>query len=255
MDALIETDLEGVNMKLLFVFIVLASIPGVIIITQGLQADRDYQKKERLKTTMDWVEEERRRIFEFRSVHPDSLPEETYIWTPREVYQVGEKIPLYIEEVAVRGEFSYNVFSVAWHAPSTLKIKRGNYLLSHNRGRGCGPFPDGPCSPEKSRSDYIPPIEEIDLSRLHGRLVFPVRDPGPLSMPDLVKCKIGECVVLRLIDLTATWKIKRAPDGRTLVQFVKWNSHKPGFDVLWLDIRGVYKIQWANSNIIEFEIR
>ena len=248
-------------MRYLIAFAVLASVIGVILFAYepSTAQDRRRNGSPNKRPWGDVFEEERKEIFEFRPVQPDSLPYDRYIWTPRDVYLVGDKIPLYIEEVSVRKKFGYNVLSVAWQAKYALKIKRGKYLLSDDWGNTeCGPFPDGPQPPEKTRSDYIPPIEEIDISRLHGRLVFPVENPGPLSMPDSVECEVGECLVKRLIDLTAGWCTKKAPDGRTLVRFIKWELPTDGhivLDTVWLDIRGVYQVQWGCSNIIKFEIR
>ena len=260
MDGLIETDLEDAMMKFWVIFTVVALIVSVALLAQDPAGIGSKEQSTPLNdVVLDDFERERIRIFEFSSVNPITLPAERYIWTPRDVYLVGDKIPLYIETVVVREGFgTETVWPVSWLINTgldTLKIKRGKWLVSFDWGGDYGmkdPYPY-----EENRSDYIPPIEEIDLSRLHGRLVFPADEIGTFGIKseNVVKCGIGECFVTRLIDLTAGWKIKKSPDGRILVRLVKCDPGKRKFEREWADIRGVYKVQYERSNIIEFEIR
>ena len=243
-------------MRYLIAFAVLASVIGVIVFAYepSTAQDRRRNGSPNKRPWDDVFEEERVRIFEFSPVNPVTLPVEQYIWTPRDVYLVGDKIPLYVERVVVKEGpgGTVTVKPVSWRINTgfdTLKIKRGEWLVCF------GPYP-----PEKNKSDYIPPIEEIDLSRLHGRLVFPTDEEGTFGIKskNMVRCKVGDCFVTRLIDLTAGWCTKKAPDGRTLVRLIKWKPPVDGhivFDGVWLDIRGVYKVQYEHSDIIEFEIR
>jgi len=248
-------------MKYLIVFAVFASVAGVALLAQEPTINNDESREDdesRENDSSKYIPCE----FCFWTVNPDKdTPFKQYIWTPREVYLVGDKIPLYVEHFVVAEGFGYHVEPLSLtinRNSSLLRFKRGEYWVSFNYGRVIDVF-DHPYPPEKSRSDYFPPVEEIDLSRLHGRLVFPSEEPQGQGVvktfPNHVECEVGECYVLRLIDLTAGWRIKRTPEGRTLVALIRWNPELKRIDKKWVDIRGVYKVQYEHSNIIEFEIR
>jgi len=165
----------------------------------------------------------------------------TYIWTPKPVYTVGEPVPLYIERVWFTSLGKDRVFGIGVENPTfpgndNIRIKKlgcGFFELLFDPQFGEPGIVADRIPGEEYKGDYIPSEDEIDRTKLHGNLVMPVYEKGewwPSSWG--VSLKHGDCFVVKIQDLTTLWK---------------WCPPR--------DVRGVYRVQYEYSNIIEFEIR
>jgi len=173
----------------------------------------------------------------FLEVNPDECVL-VHIWTPKKVYSVGEKIPLYIE-IHHRKTCPFNV-ALSWEIKNpflwNFRIYKAGYgkvtLWSKEFGSETGGefirhfLPSG----DKSHyeGDFVPSSEEIPHQMLHGRLRQPVRNEV-----GKMECFIerGESFVLKISDLSSIIFLNKR------------------------DISGRYRVQWWYSNIIEFEVR
>jgi len=182
---------------------------------------------------------------EFREVNPPEWKErgyDYYIWTPKDVYLVGDPITLYIERVLINPYYEH----VYKDCPLTNPLGRLVDLLIHKEGYGflsleSEEFPIGgdfSIFTWRSRGDFVPSEDEIDITRLHGNLKMPVRVRVGVKELNFweVELRRGDCYVVKINDLTKLWK--------------RWQADDPKFDE-----RGVYRVQYGYSNIIEFEIR
>jgi len=176
----------------------------------------------------------------FKPVNPPEWCQDTgkecYIWTPKDVYLADEPIPIYIEFVIKDESLTGGLLHNPAVYDDELRIKKERYGFL----RIWPPYMVG-CHDDifwRSRGDFVPSEDEIDLSRLHGRLKMPTYYRKPLDLWVLEDEENGDCYVVMIKDI------------RTFCGEMIHAAELPFFD-----LRGVYKVQYMHSNIIEFEIR
>jgi len=160
-----------------------------------------------------------------------------YIWTPKKVYLKDEDIPLYIEVLFVDTEpQEHAVFLTNPIAHiNFVKIEKAGYgVVAISNGYLFG---DPANSLYRYRGEFIAPESEIDRSKLHGRLITPIHHPEH-DLTVLETSAFGECYVMKIKDIRMLWRLFWEEVGQDL-----------------FDERGLYRVQYRYSNIIEFEIR
>jgi len=186
----------------------------------------------------------------FRVENPPLRTSNKFIWTDKSVYWFGEKVVLWIEEVAVRE----NLFSAVSPIQSIcdnrwmLLVKRGGDVVMFKRRL-----------PRFTRKEWLPDKNEIPYWKLHGhRLVFPntYEVPPGVIIEDEVRMNPGDSFVRRIPDLLALFAFRRTLDGRVWVKCARVAPGAPlGYKEVWLPVEGHYRVQYGMSNIVMFEIR
>jgi len=165
-----------------------------------------------------------------------------FIWTPRDVYTIDEKVPLYIERIFVgdpRGVYKITVTNPLVEVFTVYKVGFGPIPLWSEEFGIYTADGDGYGLPNACEGDYIAKVEEIPLHMLHGELMQPKKNFfGDWEIALLP----GQCYVVKIDDLLRLW--------RDIPEYMKSYRRR-----LPKEIRGVYRVQWGFSNIIEFEIR
>jgi len=209
------------------------------------------------KCTWPWLWAVFKSAAYFGEVNPPESDYKRYIWLQKDrfltnnKFLVGDKVDLYMEEVAAKKDgLNLDPFQVAMFA-NGLKCKRDKYVVAIRQPRR---------DVFSKRKNYLPSENEIAPGMLHGRLVFP-KDfifPSGVVSEDCVELQPGDCFVIRIKDFLSWLVTKKDPFGILVLCALPvppiGDKERPWKEE-WLDIRGVYKLQWGHSNIIEFEIR
>jgi len=226
--------------RLIGVFLIATCGFGLLVL--GQESVRD-KKRERgshpfYQDLLEWV-----------ALKHYKLPDmKFWIWTERDVYKVGEKIVLFTELVAKER------FSGCASDPITFAKVADNYTLRLYR--------DGYVVEPKrwpkvwSRDEYMVKPGEVPYWRLHGqRQVFAKDKTFPLgpTVPDYLQMEPGDSHVEKIPDLMSLF-VTKVEEGRVYVKCFKPDP-KRFKKFVWLPIEGRYKVQYYNSNVIEFEIR
>ena len=173
----------------------------------------------------------------------------TYIWTLKDVYLVGEPVPIYVETVAKKrlyviqdpeGDLAIVDSNLEY---DSLIVKHSKYGYLDKVGTSpCFGFTDNGQLP-------FADVSEIDFSRLHGRFRSPVRKEEWIGKPWVIPSfDKGDCYVRKIGNL-----LEHIRDMRNRYF---WKDAVPqGRWKMVPDTRGVYRVQHDFSNIIEFEIR
>ena len=229
--------------KLLMLLLVLGLISCIALYTAQTEPEKPPQPAATHNDDNNDNNKENRKGTPFESFvepNPKGVIHHRYIWTDKQVYTVGEPIKLFIE-VMLR-----DIPGAERHAGNlTVRNPLSRYALRvYKEGYGflilwSEKYPSewiGGWDLEWAcQGDYVPTEDEIDKTKLHGRLVMPKR---PDDAPEIweVNEQPGCSFVLKINDITKLWYL--------------CHSSKPDFDE-----RGKYKVQYWYSNIIEFEIR
>jgi len=178
-----------------------------------------------------------------------------YIWTPKKVYLVGEPVPIYVETVAKKtvwareweeGDDGFSPITV--HHP-LLERYAAELRVYHSEYGFVGVHFFGDYSwVSEPEENFIPDISEIPINQLHGRLVMPIQ-PEKGCWWRLPYFEKGDCYVTRINNLLRFLRarLRVLPPGKKL-------GYQPFLDDPPATV-GVYRVQYFDSNIIEFEIR
>ena len=205
-------------------FVIMCALCGVVLVLFAQEQTTECTDKQNTSTAW-WMPK-------FVEVNPPNQVFEYYIWMPRRCYLLGEPIPLYIEKVAKKRigiSVPNPILTATWSVKLLILKDKETYLFLDSEEFPYGCYVSGTF---EFKGDYIPPIDEIPVWRLHGNLVMPYKVLGDVWVVDL---EPGDCYVMKINDITELWYM---------------HLMDPEFDP-----RGYYQVQFECSNIIEFEIR
>jgi len=220
--------------------------------------------------------------FQFRTPHQFvDEPTELYVWTPRYAYYTKDKIPLYCEMWASPARTAHwGVAQVPMEQETFLWEALFRFRgLKHCMGGFSRPkllirrapfqkpmlvalkkFEEMPKYPPEV---LFPDPEKIPCHWLHGMPVkykevckFSIYSEKDWSYSAEITLPKGGSFVRLIPDLLECWVTKKDENGRLYVKcIVPAPNTFWGVKSVWLPIEGRYRLQFWDSNIIEFEIR